>query len=179
MTTGAPGDRAAQLREAFDASFALPPRSASQDVVDLLALRVHHDAYAVLLDDISELVTPRRIVAVPSRTSHLLGLAGIRGGIVPVFGLASILGYPKNPDEPRWMILCGADEPIALAFSDFDGHLRPPTSSLHDGGDPRTTHQLVSQVAHTESGARPIVSIPLVLATIRNRVGPPRPTKEQ
>ena len=171
--------KAAELRQAFDLSFALPPPQASQEVEDLLTIRVAGDPYAIRLSDIAGIVAGRRVIPVPAVTLDLLGLAGIRGGVVSVFGLASILGYGQAPGSPRWMILCGAEEPIALAFSDFEGYLRLPKSSLHADENLRTTRQYVNQVASTEAGARVVISIPLVVATIRNRTGHNRLAKEQ
>jgi purine-binding chemotaxis protein CheW len=171
--------KAAELRQAFDLSFALPPPQASQEVEDLLTIRVAGDPYAIRLRDIAGIVAGRRVIPVPAVTLDLLGLAGIRGDVVSVFGLASILGYGQAPGSPRWMILCGAEEPIALAFSDFEGYLRLPKSSLHADENLRTTRQYVNQVASTEAGARAVISIPLVVATIRNRTGHNRLAKEQ
>jgi len=170
------------LRQAFDRSFASPPSLASQEVVDLLTIRVAGDPYAILLRDIAGMVSGCTVVPVPTVTPDLLGLVGIRGGIVPVFDLASILGYGPAPGLPRWMILCGAQEPIALAFSDFEGYLQLPASSLHaDENLPaiRQHVKYVNQVASTQGGVRAVVSIPLAVETIRNRIGPHRPTKEQ
>jgi CheW-like domain. len=171
--------KAAELRQAFDLSFALPPPQASQEVEDLLTIRVAGDPYAIRLRDIAGIVAGRRVVPVPAVTLDLLGLAGIRGDVLSVFGLASILGYGQAPGSPRWMILCGAEEPIALAFSDFEGYLRLPKSSLHADENLRTIRQYVNQVASTEAGARVVISIPLVVATIRNRTGHNRLAKEQ
>lgn len=171
--------KAAELRQAFDLSFALPPPQASQEVEDLLTIRVAGDPYAIRLRDIAGIVEGRRVIPVPAVTLDLLGLAGIRGDVISVFGLASILGYGQAPGSPRWMILCGAEEPIALAFSDFEGYLRLPKSSLHADENLRTTRQYVNQVASTDAGARAVISIPLVVATIRNRTGHNRLAKEQ
>src|ERR1039458_9829099 len=49
--------------------------------------------YAIRLRDIAGIVAGPKVAPVPAVTLDLLGLAGIRGGVVPVFGLASILGY--------------------------------------------------------------------------------------
>ena len=175
------GNKAAQLRQDFDRTFALPPSLAAPEVEDLLAIRVAGDPYAIRLLDIAEIVTDRSVVSVPSVTPDLLGLAGIRGGIVPVFGLSSILGYGPDPGTPRWMILCGSEEPIALAFAEFEGYLRLPTSALHADENFRATHEhvkYVNQVASTPDGVRAVISIPLIMATIRNRISQHRPTKE-
>jgi len=180
--------KAAKLRQEFDLAFALPPSQASEEAIDLLMIRVAGDPYAILLREIAGMVVGRAVVPIPAVTLDLLGLAGIRGGVVPVFGLASLLGYGGPASgSPRWMILCGADEPIALAFSDFEGYLRVPKSSLHIEENPRATlttrvgrgGQYVNQVASTDAGVRAVISIPLVVATIRNRSGHHRPSKEQ
>ena len=174
------GNKAAQLRQAFDRTFALPPTLASPEVEDLLTIRVAGDPYAIRLLDIAEIVTERKVVSVPAVTPDLLGLTGIRGGIVPVFGLSSILGYGPDPGSPRWMILCGSEEPIALAFSDFEGYLRLPTSALYPDENSRTREHVtyVNQVASTPDGVRAVISIPLIMATIRNRISQHRPTQE-
>lgn len=170
---------ASQLRLAFDSSFALPTSVASPQGEDLLTIRVAGDPYAIRLIDIAEILTERRIVAVPSVTPDLLGLAGIHGGIIPVFGLSSILGYAPDPGTPRWMILCSSEEPFALAFSDFEGYLRLPTSALHAEESFRATREqvkYVNQSANTPDGVRAVIDIPLIMATIRNRISQHRPT---
>ena len=175
------GNKAAQLRQAFDRTFALPPSRASVQVEDLLAIRLAGDPYAIRLCDIAEIVTDRGIVPVPAVTPDLLGLAGIRGGIVPVFGLSSILGYGPESVSPRWMVLCGSEEPIALALSEFEGYLRLPRSALHADDNFRTTGghvKYVNQVARTPDGVRAVISIPLITAAIRNRISQHRPTQE-
>lgn len=175
------GNKAAQLKQDFDHSFALPPSSASPEVVDLLMIRLGGDSYGIRLCDIAEIVTDRSIVPVPSVTPDLLGLTGIHGCIVPVFGLSSILGYDPDPDSPRWMILCGAEEPIALAFSDSEGYLRVPSCALHADENfsaPRQHMKYVNQVASTPDGARAVISMSLIMATIRNRISQNRPKKE-
>lgn len=169
--TPRPEGTAAELRRAFDLSFALPPSRAVDEAEDLLAIRVAGDPYAVRVRDLAGVVTGRTVVGVPAATPDLLGLAGIRGGVVPVFGLASLLGHGQPPGSPRWMILCGAGEPLALAFSDFDGYLRLPRASLHAGEGLRAAHRYVDQVASTPAGARPVISLPLVVAAIRDRSG--------
>jgi purine-binding chemotaxis protein CheW len=169
---------AAQLRQAFDSTFALPPSLTSPELEELLTIRVAGDPYAIRLFDIVEIVSGRRVVSVPAVTPDLLGLSGIHGGIVPVFSLSSILGYGPDAGSPQWMILCGSEEPIALAFSDFEGYLQLPRSALHADENFRTTREnvkYVNQVASTPNGVRAVISIPLIMATIRNRISQHRP----
>lgn len=172
---------AAQLRQAFDSTFATPQSLTTGEIENLLMIRIAGDPYAIRLLDIAEIISGRSVVSVPTTTPDLLGLAGVQGGIVPVFSLSSLLGYGLETDPPRWMIICGSEEPFALGLSDFEGHLKLPTSALHTDENFRTSREnvkYVTQVARTPNGVRAVISIPLIMATMRNRISQLRPTKE-
>ncbi len=163
--------RTAALRRAFDESFAAPPAEESHELEDLLKIRVAGDPYAIRLRDIAGVVARRKIVPVPGGTPDLLGSAGIGGGIVPVFALGLLLGYGQAAEAPSWMVLCGPDEPIALAFPELEGYARLPRSQIHLDDNLRPACQHVKEVARIAAERRPVISIPLVVATIRNRTG--------
>ena len=76
------------------------------------------------------------------------------------------------------MVLCGAEEPIALAFSEFEGHLRLPKSSLHADEKLGATRRYLEWVASTAFGVRAVISTPLIVAAIRNRISRQRQAKE-
>jgi chemotaxis signal transduction protein len=177
----AQGNTLSQLQQNFDHTFALPPSMDSPLDEDLLTIRVSGDPYAIRLVDIAEIISGCSVVSVPSVMPDLLGLAGIHGGIIPVFDLSSILGYGPDPGSPRWMTLCGSEEPVALAFSEFEGYLRLQKSALHADEDFREKREhvkYVTNIANTPDGARAVISIPLIMANIRNRTNKHRPTKE-
>jgi purine-binding chemotaxis protein CheW len=162
--------KAGDLREAFDLTFAsLPPPL--EEVDDILTIRVAGDPYAIRLSEMAGLIEGRKVVPILSVTADLLGLAGIRGGLVPVFGLASILGCRQAPGSPRWMILCGVEEPIALAFADFENYLRVPKSSSHEDGNPSATSRYVRQAVSIQGIVRAVIAIPAIVAAIRSRIG--------
>lgn len=160
--------KAAQLRRDFDQSFAAKPALATQDVEALLSIQVSGDAYAIRLSEITGIIHGRKLVSVPAAAPHFVGVSGIRGGIVAVFSLASMLGRAHRPDSVRWMVLCGTDEPIALGFSGFEGYLRVPKSALHSDG---SAHKYVDAVVTSESGLRAVLGLSLVVAAIRSRKG--------
>src|SRR5687767_7240240 len=111
-------ERVAELRRGFDLSFAAPPPEGLEEFEDLLAIRLEGDRYAVRVAEIAGLITGRKLAHLPSGAPNLLGVAGIRGGLVPVFDLSAMLGYPAS-GAPQWMILCRSDDPIALGFVHF------------------------------------------------------------
>jgi chemotaxis signal transduction protein len=123
------------LRREFDRSFAAPASVGAEDTLDLLALRIGGDAYAVLLTDVTGLLVDRRIVPVPTNVPEFVGLIGMRGGVVPVWSLGALLGYGADRETPRWMMLVGdrgGGQVLALAFERFDGHLRVPRARLSE-----------------------------------------------
>jgi purine-binding chemotaxis protein CheW len=110
----------AELRRAFDDGFERAPAAAA-GMEALLALRAGDDALAVRLHETRGLERWRSVLPLPAVRPELLGLCGLRGQLVPVFDLAALLGGALAT-APRWLILCGASETIALAVAHFDGH---------------------------------------------------------
>jgi purine-binding chemotaxis protein CheW len=171
--------RATELRTAFDRSFALPPAEETHEVDDLLAVRVSGDVYAIRLRDISWVVARRTVVAVPAAAPGLLGIAGIRGDIVPVFSLSSFLGYGDDHEAPTWTVLCSGEHPIGLGFAELEGYLRVPRSAVHADEASQGRRNYAMDLVATETGARPIIAVPLIITDIRNRRSPQRPRREQ
>jgi chemotaxis signal transduction protein len=171
-------NRAAALRHAFDQSFAAAPPQDAEAVEDLLVVRVAGDPYAIRLREITGIVTKRPVVPFPTTRGDVLGITGIRGNLVPVFSLASLLGYDQAADATQWMVLCALDEPVALAVSDFEGYVRLAASAIYTDDRRRPDQQYPQEIARTDGGVRPVISIPLIVATIRQQVSPARLIKE-
>jgi purine-binding chemotaxis protein CheW len=169
-----------ELRSVFDQARAAPSSSVTDvQTENLLAIRVSRDAYAIKLTELSGLATDRKIVAFPSPISELLGVAGIRGALVPVYSLGALLGYGIEAGQVRWLALCGTEEPFALAFSDFEGFVRIPRAQLYSAEqkDVKRTH--VTHVARATGMVRAVVSIPLIRETIQGRCGSNSVPKER
>lgn len=165
------GERAASLRRAFDRAFAERPQKAVVTLEDLLAVRIATDAYAIRLTEINGLFANRKVVPLPSPSPELLGVVGFRGGIVPVYDLRALLGYPRAA-APRWLVLASRPDALGLAFDQFEGHLRLPRehiapADLRDSAPPH-----VREVARAPDLVRPIVSIASVVEAIKRRVRP-------
>jgi purine-binding chemotaxis protein CheW len=170
-----PVTRAAALRRAFDRSFAEPPRAGTEEVEALLTLRVGGDAYAVKLADITGLVADRKIVSLPSAAPGFLGIAGLRGSMVPVWSLGALLGCGPTRQAPRWLILVGdgaSRQAVGLAFEQFDGHLTIPRSALSGGlagAQDATSRSYVEQSVRVAGAQRGVLSISSLTEAIRQR----------
>jgi chemotaxis signal transduction protein len=158
--------RADELRRAFDCSFIEAPRQRVESLVDLLAIRIAGDPYAFHLVDIAGLFVDRVVTPLPTLAPELLGLAGFRATLVPVYDLRALLGYAGG-SVPRWMVSTAGDATVGLAFDRFDAHLRVPPEALV--GDEAHARSHVRQVARTSEGVRPVVHLPSVLEAISAR----------
>lgn len=130
------------FREAFDQSFAAAPNATVETFEDLLAIRIAGSAYALRVREISGLAVSRKIVPLPSRRPELLGVAGIRGSLVPVYSLGALLGHGVHSKLAPWLALAGASDLLALGFEEFEGFVRVSSRDVHaqQSGDGAIAH---------------------------------------
>ena len=114
--------RAAQLRRDFDSSFANPPPAGGETGQDLLAIRVGTGKFAIRLSEIAGLYVDKKITPVPGAAAGMLGIAGFRGSILPVYDLQSLLDHSNGP-ALRWLVVAAA-APVAFSFEAFEEQLR-------------------------------------------------------
>jgi chemotaxis signal transduction protein len=181
MTSRSPiAAKLAELRNAFDQTRATPMLSdAEEQTESLLAIRVSRDPYAIRVNEISGLSTDRNIVAFPTPFTELLGVAGIRGTLVPVYSLAALLGYAGEMERTRWLALCGNEEPVALAFSVFEGYLQVPLKQLYAIEQKDVTRSHVKHLVRSADMIRAVVSIPLIREALQERCGNKSVSKER
>jgi chemotaxis signal transduction protein len=172
-----PVSAAEALRKQFDAAFAEPFAERTADVASFLAIRIDADEYALRVEEIRGFAAARKIVPVPSGVHALLGLAGIRGAVVPVFSLRALMGYTGGDERPRWFVLGGGAVPIALAFEDFDGYLELPVSDVRPAGEPGRT--FVREVLRIGDALRGVIALASMAKTIEESATTGRPIKER
>lgn len=157
---------ASDLRKAFDRIFAEPPAPAAEATADYLGICIGGAPYAVALTEIGAVFADRKIAPLPSGARELLGVAGVRGDIVPVFGLAALLGT-SGGDRPRWLVLAAGGQ-AGFAFDALDGHLRIPVAAIALSANPGG---FVRANAVIGNEARPIVSIASLMEHLDSRAG--------
>jgi chemotaxis signal transduction protein len=171
--------RVADLRSAFDRAFGEPPAVATTITEDLLGIRIAGDPYALVVSELSGVVSGRKVVALPSRRAELLGVAGIRGGVVPVYALAGLLGYDAAPSAAAWLALCGSTDPVALAFDQLEGFLRVPRADLHATDRAETARRHVTQVVRVAGITRRVIDTRSTLAALQSAAGASGSTKDK
>ena len=169
-------DRADELRRAFDHSFAAPVQIDTTPTEDFLAIRVGPEACALRLPEIVGLFADKKITRLPGRAPALLGIAGFRGAVMPVYDLSVLLGYPAAK-TPRWLVIASG-APVAFAFEGFDGHLRLSRDAVVRQEAEERARKYVNEVVRTQDVVRPIVDLPAILGAIKAQRPESTPTKE-
>lgn len=156
---------AGRLREEFDRSFAAPFAVTGIDVEPILAVRLKGDLYGLRVGEIDGVVRAAPIVPIRADSPGLLGLAGYRGSILPVYDLGALLSYEEAREAPRWLFVCGKGDPIALAVHEFAGHVTVPATAFHaPHGSPR---RHVERFARIGEAVGAIVSVPSIVRGIQ------------
>jgi chemotaxis signal transduction protein len=154
------------LRDEFDRSFANPPSVGTAAVDDLLLIALGGDQHVMRLADISGLFVDKAITPLPSPVAELLGIAGFRGTVLPVFDLSRLLGGPKAT-APRWLVVAAAG-PIAFAFDGFGGYLRVRSDAIV-AGDGLESAGRAGEILQDEI-VRPMIYLATIVETVRHLV---------
>jgi purine-binding chemotaxis protein CheW len=160
-------DRVAELREAFDRSFAVPVAQSAETGQTFLILGVGTARYAAALDGLLGIEHGRKIVPLPVRAAGLLGLAGFRGQLAPVFSLASLLGRPDGPERPAWMAFCKGPTPVAIAFDRFEGSVLVPSRDIYGAEPDASASRPGRRRVRLGSGTLSVVDVPSVVEAAR------------
>jgi purine-binding chemotaxis protein CheW len=158
---------ATDLHREFDETFAVPP-PVSVEHESLIMLRVAGEALAVRTLDITGVAKRRRILPIPTRVPGLLGITAIRGQLIPVYDLATLLELPSAAGAGSWLMLANPEAPIGLIFDEFEGQLDIEGSCLYesDGSDSR---KYLGLMARAGAARRAVIDVPGLVKEIRQR----------
>jgi chemotaxis signal transduction protein len=158
--------RLEELQRAFDLGFSEPAREREAEPEDLLAIEVAGHPYALRIRELLGLFVERRITPLPAAPAELLGLAAMRGELVAVYDLASLLGYARG-DDARFLVLARGQS-VAFAFSKLEGHARVATADIAIGEQAR--EPWLRDVVREAGQTRPIIELSGISAAIERRM---------
>jgi chemotaxis signal transduction protein len=164
-----PRGRVEELRAAFDAVFAEPPPAFAGQTDDFLTVEVGTDSYALRLAEMDGVHRAPRLTPLPGTPGLLLGVATVRGRVVPVFDLASLLGYGRGEVQPPAIVLCRGERPVGLALGMVGRHFRVPSAEVQARGLRDSGRAHVHAFVRAEGAVRPVIDIGSVLEAIRAR----------
>jgi chemotaxis signal transduction protein len=158
--------RLAELRGNFDREFALPPRSTSVQTIGFLAIRLGAEPYAIRTAELIEVQVAPKLVALPGARREMVGLAGIRGRLVPVYDLAALVSHDE-PEAKSWLAICGTDQPLGLTFDEVLGYIQAAPGDLYPTAEGERSGGHVPEVLRQDGATRMVVSISSIFATLR------------
>jgi chemotaxis signal transduction protein len=158
--------RLAELERAFDQAFTEPAQVREADPEDLLAIEVAGHAYALRARELLGLYVDRSITTLPAAPPELLGLAAVRGELVAVYDLATLLGY-GHVETPHYLALSRGPS-IAFAFAKLTGHTRVAKHAI--APSQRAGETWLSEVVRETDQTRPIVELSGICAAIEQRM---------
>ena len=165
-----------KLRTTFDQAFAITPRAEAEPLISLISVRVINKPFVLRSEHIIGIVKPTRITPFPSSIPESIGVAGIRGVLVPVFHLARFLGLECPTGAVHWIVLANRESPIGFAFEKFEGQVDVAKSGLYfdENGRGSAPSNLLARIGLS---VRPIIDIPQIVEEIRKKAGPSRPVR--
>lgn len=115
---------------------------------DLLAFWVAEEEYAAEIVEIQEIIKVPELTEVPRAPAAVLGIISLRGTIVPVVDLRTLLHLPRAEatSGARVLVLRGGDEPVGLLVDRVSSVVRLDREAIEPV--PRTMQQAGSDLLH-------------------------------
>ncbi len=150
---------AAALRTEFDRQFELPEPDISGESQDFLGIRIANSGYAIRISDLEAIVKSATIIPLPGGFGGLLGIACIRGRLVPVFRLDETHKQPSVPVLSTWVALFRGPDLFGLAFETLDGFFPVRSDAVLKNGS--------GVVIRVSGEVKSVLEVPELLKTIR------------
>lgn len=171
--------RLAALRQQFDTSFAEPRITSAAPQHKLLAIQLGAGRFALRLEETAGIHACPKVVPLPAATNGLLGIVGVRGRLLAVYRLATLLGVDPGSAPLRWLVVARTDDQLAFAVDSIEAYLHVGEAELY----PRTAHvapgdEFYRELLSFDSSLRPVISISALVAAIRKQAHPPLAPEE-
>ncbi len=117
------------------------PEDAEQEL-EMLAFQLGSEEYAVPVELVREVLTPREVTPVPNTPDYILGVCSLRGAVLPVIDLHRRLGLPPAEGDERSRIIVvspGQEDRVGLFVDRVRGVVRFPASAVRPA--PETVEQ--------------------------------------
>lgn len=109
-----------------------PAAGQEEHDLEMLSFRLGSEEYAVLVEDVKEVLKDRELTHVPNAPEQILGVTSLRGTILPVVDLRKRLGLPPGGRDERSRILVVTleDEDTGIVVDRVTGVVRIAPASI-------------------------------------------------
>ncbi len=178
---GAIHESVADLRAAFDRTFSRPPPKQVADPVRVILVGAGADRFALPLEGLAAVERLPTTVPMPSTAGAdaFTGLAGVRGGVLPVWSLAALVGLPPAARAPAWVATLRGRKRVGLAFDHLWGHHQLPAAALRPPAPGADRAGLVESQAVVDGGLHDLLRVDRLVALIRTHVAASRRPRQE
>jgi len=106
------------------------PRVSQGAAGSFLTFRVDRQLYALPAADVAEIIRVPAVARLPQSPPGLLGMANLRGAVLPVASLRGLLGRAAAPAGIGRAIVLDGAAPIALVVDAVDSLVAPDTAAI-------------------------------------------------
>ncbi|HEX9019719.1 MAG TPA: chemotaxis protein CheW [Nitrospirota bacterium] len=111
--------------------------------IELLSFRLGGEEYAMMVEDVREVLKLRELTSVPNTPDYILGVTSLRGTMLPVFDLGKRLGISGSKDEKSRIIITRTEqEEVGLMVDRVTGviriaaeDIRPAPENIEQGAE--------------------------------------------
>src|ERR1700722_2773124 len=104
------------------------------DARRFLTFRLGQRRYALPAEEVSEIIRTPSVARVPQAPRSLMGMANLRGDVLPVASLRDLLGGERDASaSPARAIVLSGDAPVALAVDTVDALVTVAAGSVQTG----------------------------------------------
>jgi purine-binding chemotaxis protein CheW len=140
-----------RILEERAAELARPPESAERavDVLTVVVVTLGPERYGIPIERVREVRPVARVTPLPAMAPFWLGLANVRGALVPVLDLARYLGHHADlpADEPQLVVLHDASLTLAVRVDSV-----PEVRTLSRSAFGRSLVEATSDRPHVHAG---------------------------
>lgn len=111
------------VTETIPASTAGHPEEARQQDIELLSFRLGGEEYAVMVEDVREVLKVVQPTLVPNTPDYILGVTSLRGMMLPIIDLCKRfnLASGAKDDKSRIVVVSSVDEYVGLLVDRVTG----------------------------------------------------------
>ena len=88
--------------------------------MQVLTFLLEKEIYTIDTKNVIEIDNMLPLTKVPNAKAHVIGLANLRGSVVPVIDIKMILNIPRKEPEAKIIIINYNGEKIAISVNDID-----------------------------------------------------------
>ena len=155
-------------------SAALVAPDAGDVLEDLLVFQLAGEPFGLRLDVVAEIIRPPVLAHMPLVPPSLLGLANLRGIVMPVVSLRALLHLPDvETDRSTRVIVVRGDNPVGFVVDGIRGLLAVATDRLEkdDTGNDADGSVLLDGVIKGAEGESPIKLLSPSVFSTGNSIG--------